>query len=717
MAIYSASLIGERMEKLFGASGSASPVGPDVDPFSGVAGSKTDTTPLNKRNMSLESSLEQIFLSTRFACLYLEPVSLSLTEANLAAQRLFGFKRESLVTKNLGQITLNDKSQLAKDMSLASSGKKRGILLNIRDARTGAMTELLASVIPVTSGAAAGRVAVVIPLSHGDAAEREKDDDFITAMMEAMSDGAVLMGGSGVVMAYNWKFQQMWRIPRMLLEKGQEKELLAHMASQIREGENLAENPLEILDSGGEDNQTRLALKDGRTMEIIRRSVAPAGDNKSWIVSFKDVSSVFEAEKMLYETLQELGAVIDASRMGVVFVKKGKITRVSHLAEQMLGYARGELEGLTAQDLFSKEKTDAAALSGSVDSLQDGVFMSERLFVRKNGTKFWAMLTVRALDHKAPAAGAVWVIEDITERKRADEKIRMSTTVFENINEGIIITNIKGEIQFVNPAFSKVTGFSPDEVYGKRPSMLKSGRHDKDFYHDMWKRLVDIGSWQGEVWNRRKNGEIYAEWLSITAMKNAHGETTHYTGIFSDITYRKDNEDLVRHLAFHDPLTHLPNRRMFLERMDVELAHAKRNSAMVALFFLDLDNFKDVNDTLGHNAGDMVLMAAAERIKKCLRESDAVARIGGDEFTVLAPKISSQEDAAAIADKIIEALSSQPIVIGEATVKVCTSMGVSLYPKDGLTGEDLTNKADRAMYFAKKQGKGFYKFYDFRDML
>jgi diguanylate cyclase (GGDEF)-like protein/PAS domain S-box-containing protein len=666
--------------------------------------------------MNFEHNLEQFFLSTRYACIYIDPSSLIVIDANLAAQRLFGMGREALIAKSLAEFTLNEKDQLKKEIALAASGQKRGVTIKTREARSGNVIETLANVVPFATAGKEGRIAIVIPIKRRE--EPEKEDDFVQSMMEAMPSGAVLMGGDGGLVACNWKFQQMWRIPKPLLEKGSERELCAHMAGQLKEGERLARRPGEILNYTGDEHEDRVALHDGRTFEIMRHLVAGVGPTRGWIISFKDVSNVYEVERMLYEALQELGAIIDASRMGVIFVKKGRITRASHKTEEMLGYGAKEMEGLNAQSLFPKERVEAPAQSaGAGEALPDGVFMAERLFLRKNGSRFWAMLTGRALDPQAPATGAVWVIEDITEHKRADEKIRMSNIVFDNINEGIIISNIKGEIQFVNPAFTKVTGYSAEEVIGRRANFLKSGRHGKDFYHDMWKRLLEIGSWQGEIWNRRKSGEIFAEWLSITAMKNAHGETMNYTGVFSDITYRKDNEELVRHLAFHDPLTHLPNRRMFLERMDMELIHAKRDGAMVAMMFLDLDNFKPINDNFGHNAGDMVLQMTSERITKCLRESDSVSRFGGDEFTVLTPNIKSEQDAAAIAGKIMASLAGPPLSIGPAEVTVKASMGISMYPKDGLTGEDLVNKADRAMYFAKKQGKGAFMFFDATTML
>lgn len=671
------------------------------------------------KDMSVEISLEKAFLSTRYACIYMDPATMTIMDANLAAQGLFGMDRRSLVSRNISDLILNEKDSFRNEIT-ATLFKKKGIILKLENATTGNVVELQARVVPFTSERNEGRLALVAPLRPMEEKETAKPNPaevFASSLLEAIPDGAALIDTDGNIVTCNWKFQQMWRIPRLYLEKGNEGELSLHMARLVKEGERLAQNPEGLLAYFGEDRVDRVSMKDGRTLEFLCRKVAYGDQEKNWIIIFKDVSSTYEVETMLYTVLQELGAIMDASRMGVVMVKKGKITRASSKAEKMLGYGKKEMEGMNAQSLFPHEKGKDHLSTGSGETLPDGVFMSERLFARKDGAQFWATLTGRALDHKAPAAGAVWVIDDITEMKRADEKIRMSTTVFENINEGIIISDNKGLIQFVNPAFTKVTGYLPEDVIGKRPSILQSGRHDKDFYHEMWKKLVDNGGWQGEIWNRRKSGEIYAEWLSITAMKNTHGETTHYAGVFNDITYKKDNEELVHHLAFHDPLTHLPNRRMFLERMDVELAHAKREGAQLAIIFLDLDNFKQVNDILGHNAGDMVLQLAAKSIQSALRESDSVSRFGGDEFTVMVPKLRNAQDAGDVARKILDSFSSSEMVVGTDRVRVQASLGISIYPIDGLTGEDLINKADRAMYFAKKEKKGTFRFYDHKTML
>ncbi|MDH5638760.1 MAG: diguanylate cyclase [Nitrospinota bacterium] len=666
--------------------------------------------------MSLEKNVEQIFQSTRYACVYINPADLSISDTNLAAQRLFGFSGDELCVRKLTEIVLNEPDHLKKEIALASAGHKRSVILEAWDARQGERSRMQAGVISHDSPKDGKRLAVIIPLSSAEAKSVYTAETFIQSLLEAMPDAVLALDEEGDVMACNWKFQQMWRVPRMLLEKGVESKLNEHMTSLIKPGMLLPGSESDFLT--GSEVFDRLYLKDGRTLEYQRRPILSSDQKKSWVISFKDVSSVHDSEKLLYEALQEVTAIIDASMMGVVFIKKGKITKASIKAEEMFGYSKNELTGMKAQSLFSSESGQGPSTAQGGEALDKGVFMSERQFKRKDGSKFWARLTGKALDISAPASGAVWIIDDITERRRADEKIQLATTVFDNISEGIIITNNQGNIQFVNPAFTQVTGYDPVDVIGKPPSVLQSGKHDKEFYHDMWQRLVDRGSWQGEIWNRRKSGEIFAEWLSITAMKNTHGETTNYAGIFNDITYKKENEELVRHLAFHDPLTQLPNRRMFLERMEIELSHAKRDKELAAVMFMDLDNFKDINDTYGHNAGDFVLQAAAERISSCLRESDSVSRFGGDEFTVLTPKIRTPDDAGAIARKIIEALMGAQVNLGQGkTVNIQTSMGISVFPDDGHTSEDLLNKADRAMYFAKKDGRHSFHFFNSKVML
>lgn len=282
--------------------------------------------------------------------------------------------------------------------------------------------------------------------------------------------------------------------------------------------------------------------------------------------------------------------------------------------------------------------------------------------------------------------------------------------VFENAGEGVVITAPDTRIISVNKAFTEVTGYSAEEAIGMTPSMLQSGKQDKSFYLRMWEALERDGQWQGEIWNANKNGEIYLEWLSVTAVRDDEGNLSHYIGIFSDITSEKENEERLAHLAHYDQLTNLPNRILFDDRLKQTLALARRTRSRLAVMFLDLDGFKGINDTLGHDAGDELLKQVAHRLSECLRSSDTVARFGGDEFTILLPEIDSRESVTRVATKITDAIA-KPYDIDGNEAHVTTSIGISLYPSDGQQPHTLIKKADNAMYQAKRHGKNHHEFY------
>jgi diguanylate cyclase (GGDEF)-like protein/PAS domain S-box-containing protein len=282
---------------------------------------------------------------------------------------------------------------------------------------------------------------------------------------------------------------------------------------------------------------------------------------------------------------------------------------------------------------------------------------------------------------------------------------RLSRLVFENSLEGITVTDAASRIQMVNKAFTDTTGYSAEEAIGQTPAMLKSGRQGDDFYTKFWEVLQEKGEWRGEIWNRRKNGSVYAEWLNVSAVRNGRGEVEHYVAIFSDITERKEREELITHQAFHDALTGLPNRLLFLDRLDQALGHAKRNRVRTpAVMFLDLDRFKLINDTFGHDAGDLLLKEVANRLRRCVRAADTVARLAGDEFTILLPEITEESDARAVAEKVLEAMQ-EPVCLGSESRVITTSIGISFFPRDGRDGESLIKHADAAMYYVKGSGR------------
>ena len=300
---------------------------------------------------------------------------------------------------------------------------------------------------------------------------------------------------------------------------------------------------------------------------------------------------------------------------------------------------------------------------------------------------------------------------DLEQRVRArTRQLMLAGTVIDNTSEGVMITDAAGRILSVNPAFCQITGYAAEEALGNKASMLKSDRHDHAFFCNMWSLLARDGCWQGEMWNRRKNGDLYLQRLSINRVPGEEGVADTYVGVFNDITDQRRKEEKILHLAFHDPLTDLPNRLLLQDRLDHAISRARRESRKLAVMFIDLDHFKSVNDSHGHDLGDLALCEAADRIKAALREMDTVARMGGDEFLALLEDIVDAGDCGGIAQGMIDSLC-RPMSLGDHRVLMGASIGIAVYPEDGGTSGDLIRVADDAMYRAKSAGRNTFRFF------
>ncbi|MCA1987580.1 MAG: PAS domain S-box protein [Desulfarculus sp.] len=314
------------------------------------------------------------------------------------------------------------------------------------------------------------------------------------------------------------------------------------------------------------------------------------------------------------------------------------------------------------------------------------------------------------LDASGKGLRLVGAVQDITRRRRSEEQMRLLARVFENTVEGILVTDTQGVIQMVNRAFSDITGYSAVEAVGNNPRLLNSRHHPPEFFGQMWRDLAEKGHWQGEIWNRRKNGEAYPEWLTITAIKDSQNRTAHYVGVFHDITEAKRSQEKISYQAYHDALTGLPNRMLFNDRLKVALAQAQRRGRGLSILFLDLDNFKTINDSLGHAVGDLLLQQVAKRLVRWVREEDTVARLGGDEFIMLLSAVGEPDAAVQVAERILETLA-EPIQIGDQELFITASIGITIFPHDGLEPETLVSNADLAMYRAKGEGRNNYKLF------
>ena len=302
------------------------------------------------------------------------------------------------------------------------------------------------------------------------------------------------------------------------------------------------------------------------------------------------------------------------------------------------------------------------------------------------------------------------IIGSAINNKQNLQSLEMSSAVFEHTMDGVLITNAENRIIHVNDSFVDITGYSADEVIGKDPKLLRSGVHDKHFYNQMWQCLHEEGQWQGEITNRKKNGEIYIEWLSVNTIRNEHGGIEHFIGIFSDVTHQRKDAQHNAYLATHDPLTGLSNRLLLNDRLEHAINHAYRFDKCIAVIFCDLDNFKPINDTYGHSTGDEILKAVAFAIKKLLRKEDTICRFGGDEFVILIEELRSFDYLESILEKI-RAISEQTFHIDGLNLSVGMSIGASVYPNDSDTPEGLLKCADEAMYRAKSGGKNMVAFY------
>jgi diguanylate cyclase (GGDEF)-like protein/PAS domain S-box-containing protein len=314
------------------------------------------------------------------------------------------------------------------------------------------------------------------------------------------------------------------------------------------------------------------------------------------------------------------------------------------------------------------------------------------------------------IDSTGVYRGRIWYFRDITERVKAEERLQLWSRVLDQSAEAIFVCDPQERILLVNSAFVQLTGFSTEEAVGKTPRILQSGRQDRAFYAALWKSLSETGMWRGEMWNRRKSGEFYVEWLSISAIYDSRGAVTHYVGIFSDITARKQAEERMVHLGHFDALTDLPNRQLLMDRLNQLIKASQRTKTKIGVVFIDLDRFKDVNDSLGHDAGDVLLQESAKRFSEVVRSEDTVARIGGDEFVVVLQDVHGLQDVAAAAGRLLASLS-RPMALRDYELTVTASMGISVCPDDTTNAQELIRNADSAMYLAKESGRNAYHFY------
>jgi len=360
------------------------------------------------------------------------------------------------------------------------------------------------------------------------------------------------------------------------------------------------------------------------------------------------------------------------------------------------------------KDQISIHPADIERMKSDFDAHLQGLtdfYTSKHRVLRKNGSWSWVLSRGKVVsrDQTGKAIRMVGTHSDITERE-------MASQIYRHSRQAICISDMNNNIISINPAFTTITGYTAEDAIGKNPKFLASGRHDEHYFNEMWKVINETGQWSGEIYNKRKNGEIYPEFLMVNTVRGANDEIDHYFAIFDDITEKKKADELILEQANYDSLTKLPNRRMFQDRLQQEIKRSHRSETSFALLFLDLDHFKNVNDTLGHEVGDTLLIESAKRISQHIRESDTVARLGGDEFTIIITEAKNSISVVNITQNIIQSLS-KPFQLDLNQVHVSASVGITLYPNDAITASELLKNADQAMYLAKKSGRSCFRYY------
>ena len=417
------------------------------------------------------------------------------------------------------------------------------------------------------------------------------------------------------------------------------------------------------------------------------------------------VTSEDVTQLKLIERLEKLllNAIPDA--LFLTRCSNGQFIDVNHSACEILGYSHSELRTMGPVEIDSPEFQ--GKVPERIKEIQThGKLLFESAHITKTGEVIPVEINSQVI-HLDGHPVLISLARDCRKRKQSEDALHLTASVFAHARESVIIADVSGNIINVNNAFCECTGYTQEEVLGKNPRFLSSGYQNREFYHEMWQTIQTNGSWKGEIWNRTKDGEIYAALLNIVAVKDGLDNTTHYIGLAIEITHIREYQKSLEYIAQHDVLTGLPNRLLLSDRLQQAIEASKRNQLMLAVCYLDLDGFKPINDKLGHQAGDFVLVEIAKRLSATVRQMDTVSRLGGDEYVLLLQGQEHENDLLSLLDRLLVIISA-PILIDQHTCAVSASIGVSVFPHHAQDPDTLIARADSAMYRAKYQGKNCY---------
>jgi diguanylate cyclase (GGDEF)-like protein/PAS domain S-box-containing protein len=683
-----------------------------------------DVTELRQSQEALMESEElfrAIFEQAPNGIELIDPVTLRFVGVNPAACRMLGYTHEEYLHLRLSDTQANQDQETLIESIRQREGMGCITFENRHRCKNGDILDVEVTACPLNLHGKRLLIGIWRDITGQKRSQEEIKfkNTILQTQMEVSLDAILVVDDNAQIITYNQEFIRLWRLSPQIVSERLDAPVLQSVVDQVIDPEIFVARVRHLYGHREEKSREEIRLKDGR---IVDRYSAPVtgADGKYYgrIWYFRDITGRRRAEEALQHGKDRIEMLLNSVAEGIYGVDAlGRCTFINSAGLDLLGYQHDtELIGKHMHDLIHHTHVDGSHYAADECRLyaclqsHEYVHVDDELFWRKDGSSFpvdyWSRPT--ALNGED---GAVITFIDITERKRAEENLRIIASVFDNSQEAILITDANNLITDVNPAFTRITGFSREEVLGQAPVLLNSGRQDKAFYDAMWQSLKQEKAWRGEIWNQRKSGEIYAEMLSISVICDDDGKLQRHVGVFSDISYLKEHEDSLNRIAHYDALTGIPNRVLLADRMKQAIAQTSREQNMVAICYLDLDGFKPVNDNLGHEAGDQVLIEIARRLENTVRSGDTVARLGGDEFVVLLLGLEKGEECMATLERLLAAIA-RPITVKGKQITLGASIGVSIYPLDDEVPDILLRHADQAMYMAKQSGKNRFNIYD-----
>ncbi|HNA81050.1 MAG TPA: PAS domain S-box protein [Thiobacillaceae bacterium] len=677
-----------------------------------------DVTECRLRERTLragESRFHALFQHHDSVMLLVDPESGAILDANLAACRFYGHDWAGMTSQRIQDINTLPAEQVRAERQRALSEARNYFVFPHRLA-SGEVRTVEVHSSPMAVDGRDVLFSIIHDITDRIRAETavRESEALYRRIIDTAAEGFWLIDRDRRTVDVNEALCQMLGFTR--------DEMLGKLPTDFTDEANRAifsQQMSRISSSYHRDYEISLTRKDGSPLQTFFHATThrdAQGRPESSFAFVSDLSGIKEVEAALKASESRWQFALEGLDQGVWDwnVETNQVY-FSPRWKSMLGFGETEIRDEFEEWRQRVHEDDLPKVFSALEAHFRGeqpIFEIEMRMRRKDGAWRWILSRGKVVERLADGnpRRMIGTHADVTEHRLKEEKLRQAAAVFENTVEGVVITDAENRIIAINRAFTDITGYSEAEILGKKPNMMQSGRHDAEFYKTMWEDLVQRGSWRGEIWNKRKSGAVFPEWLTISVVLDEHNRISHYVGVFADITKVKRSEEELNRLAYHDALTGLPNRLLLLDRIDHAIRRSVRSSARFALLFIDLDRFKNINDTLGHQTGDELLKAVAERIQKRLRAEDTLSRLGGDEFILLMEDITNEQRAANLARELLRLLG-KPYHIAGHDIFLSASIGISLHPEDGNDAETLIKHADTAMYRAKEGGRNGYQFY------